>query len=623
MDEKLKAAYALNLCTVSVAQIVDYNDINVLEQEYENILNNLNLEQMPKDEALLNVLMKILDAITYFRISEGDKKMVDAEYQHKMKNAVWASVPNVGAIFATSNPVAIGITLATQVGIGYMNYRRNKADYQLGREKEYWQLRRGAIDQLNGLQKELFATAWNLAEEYSFQDEYRLTESQIKEYNETLMEKNPVSRWKLLKNMEGHFIAYPHFWYQLGSAANCVYRSEMYAEDPEMRAIYKIRAVDAFERYQKLNAINVLRSDVLTSACALEYLELLDLTLDDDKNKAKELIETAEKYSGNAFDVLELCAFAYLRINDSKNAARLLDQLVNKGYNSGLNAQILSALYIKMMYGDDRELASDARTAYKELQAVADPKCVLSLPDQTTDLSNWKPNWNKDETIDEMLEREKAEQQRTKENVEDQRRKAMAFYQTPIKLVYTKETEKVSELFLALLNENRSKLNSNSPSPSRCTLKDYEKAQTEIEESGAHVILLGDSTTAKKFYKSVKNARWDYYHLGMRYVSFGSKTVILTRKLKNDQIDDLVSLGKALNEKITINVPKAAGSVSYMFSPLDVLWGRTWALKAMAEENIANSVQFFRNLKSSRELETLQYAIAIYKYLESEKALVE
>ena len=34
MDDKLRAARALNLCTVSVAQIVDYNDINVLEQEY-------------------------------------------------------------------------------------------------------------------------------------------------------------------------------------------------------------------------------------------------------------------------------------------------------------------------------------------------------------------------------------------------------------------------------------------------------------------------------------------------------------------------------------------------------------------------------------------------------------
>ena len=31
--EQIQAAYALNLCSVSVSQIIDYNDINILEQE--------------------------------------------------------------------------------------------------------------------------------------------------------------------------------------------------------------------------------------------------------------------------------------------------------------------------------------------------------------------------------------------------------------------------------------------------------------------------------------------------------------------------------------------------------------------------------------------------------------
>ena len=39
-NDQLKAAYALNLCTVSIGQIVDYNDIGILMQEYDNILNN-------------------------------------------------------------------------------------------------------------------------------------------------------------------------------------------------------------------------------------------------------------------------------------------------------------------------------------------------------------------------------------------------------------------------------------------------------------------------------------------------------------------------------------------------------------------------------------------------------
>ena len=31
-NEKLRAAYALNMCTISVSQIIDYNDAYILEQ---------------------------------------------------------------------------------------------------------------------------------------------------------------------------------------------------------------------------------------------------------------------------------------------------------------------------------------------------------------------------------------------------------------------------------------------------------------------------------------------------------------------------------------------------------------------------------------------------------------
>ena len=55
------AAYVLNLCTVSVTQIIDYKDLNIMEQEYEMILNNLNLQNMLDDDALLDILKQILN----------------------------------------------------------------------------------------------------------------------------------------------------------------------------------------------------------------------------------------------------------------------------------------------------------------------------------------------------------------------------------------------------------------------------------------------------------------------------------------------------------------------------------------------------------------------------------
>ena len=78
-EDKIKSAYALNLCTVSVSQIVDYDDLNVLEQEYDAILNNLNLEKVIKNDSLLNVLKQILDTITYFKMEDIEKKIIEKE----------------------------------------------------------------------------------------------------------------------------------------------------------------------------------------------------------------------------------------------------------------------------------------------------------------------------------------------------------------------------------------------------------------------------------------------------------------------------------------------------------------------------------------------------------------
>ena len=159
--QRKKAAYALNLCTVSVSQIIDYADINILDQEYDAILNNINLENMPKDEALLNIFERILDTITFFRIQEGQKELLESEYKQKMKNAIWSAVPNIGLLVAGGNFFTMAISLASQVGIGYMNYRRTKANNDLEYKRKQWEMESNAIEQFNGIRRELFNTAWH------------------------------------------------------------------------------------------------------------------------------------------------------------------------------------------------------------------------------------------------------------------------------------------------------------------------------------------------------------------------------------------------------------------------------------------------------------------------------
>ena len=628
--DQITAAYALNLWTVSISQIIDYNDVNVLKQEYETIMNNLNLDNMPKDEALLDVIKEIMEEITFLRISEGDKGIVEREYQHKLKNAVWSAVPNVGAIFATANPVAMGVTLATQVGIGYMNYRRNRADYELENERTKWQIQRNRMEHLHALQKQLFETAWRMTDAHKFEDRFRLTETQISDYDKALMQANPVKRFNDLDAMKSNYEAYPAFWYQIGSTANSIYLNE---NDAELKEYYREKALDCFKQYDELNQFNLLRHDVITAAWALEYLELQGLSDKERPEEAKRLIGIAEKHAGNAFDVLELCAFSYLRIRDYENAVRLFHFLVNKDYNIEINTQILSGLYIKEMFSGKEEAVKRARLEYKLLPRITDEKYIIPVPPEGTDMSQWSPAWNKEEPFDDFVHSVEAE--RRQEHLAEARKNARPFYQRPILIVSDSDLETESEYFMAVLSENKNKIDPTLPDPSRTTPKEYKKRHEEYEWKGTHVIFLGKSHAADTLLKA-KNKKWDHDDIGIRFATLGNKTAVYSGALKNKEIDQLVALAK----KYPVTAPQGVGTISYTFlkdtlgtpkldatdtiaTALAAIIGSPLLVIGQALEQAENTIQGISNLSARKKMEYLKYCLAILQYLESENALVE
>lgn len=367
-DEKKRAAYALNCCTISVSQIVDYDDIYILEQEYESILNNLNLENMPKDEALLDIYKQLLDTITFFRIQEGDKAMLEKEYQDKIKNAIWLAVPPISLAGLAKNPIGAAINLATQVGIGYMNYRREKAGLQSEQEKQKWQLTRSAMEQFNGLRRELFTTAWRLADEYEFADNLRITEQQIAIFNKILLEPDDLKRYERLNYIKGSFEAYTPFWYHLGNAA---YKASQNMREEDAERFKEI----ARENYQKYiddtedKKMNLFRHDHIRAACALELFELTG---------EEKLLDTAKEAAGSNFDVLEICAMSYLQVGKTKKAKDMLRMLVNEDYNATVNGQILSSIYVSEYIKD-----SDGRAKhnYETLSDRINSAYLFPMPD--------------------------------------------------------------------------------------------------------------------------------------------------------------------------------------------------------------------------------------------------
>lgn len=374
--EQFKAAYALNLCMISVSQIIDYDDINILEQEYDAILNNLNLEEMPKDEALLSILKQLLDTITFFRIQEGDRKLLEKEYQRQIKDAIWSATPNVGIIFSGKSRISTAISLATQVGIGYMNYRKTKSRILLEKERSEWKLQRSAMEQLNGLRRELFDTAWRLADSYNFPDRYRLTEKQITQYDEILLDDDYLRRYERLAYIQEKFEAYPPFWYYLGNAANLVSQDQK-NYDSNTRKKYQDLAMQHFDKFLSQTTHNLLREDQLIASCSLEYFDLVQLAESDNVKKMEDLLDRAIHSAENAYDVWQLCAFSYLQIGAYSKASKIMRMLVNNNYNQVLNAQFLSSMYVAdYIQGGD----PDAESNYLTLQGRIGESFLFPLP---------------------------------------------------------------------------------------------------------------------------------------------------------------------------------------------------------------------------------------------------
>ncbi len=380
-DEKRTAAYALNMCTVSLSQIVDYNDLQILEQEYDAILNNLNLEKIPKDEALLAILKQMLDTITFFRIQDERLAMIEQKYRHKMKNAIWNAVPNISTIIAGGNLASMAFSLVAQVGTGYMNYRRAKSDGEWEMHQEKWQLRLSAIEQFHALRRQLFDTAWRLADTYCFEDQWRLTEKIIRRYNEILMDRNILRRYEGLIEIKPYFEAYPYYWYYLGNAANRL--AATYEKDSPSARLYFEEACGYFEKFYRTEQFGILREDLIAATACLEYAELLNPAT--DMEKIRELIDHAQDRCSSACDVLQLCAIGYLRIGQIQKAEEILRRLVVKEYNTKVNAQLLSGLYIREYFDkattlNQRERIEKNYLSLKRLVLPNDVQYVLPFP---------------------------------------------------------------------------------------------------------------------------------------------------------------------------------------------------------------------------------------------------
>ena len=327
---------------------------------------------------------------------KGDKMMLEKKYQQKIKNAIWNAIPSF-ALVAIGEPYTFTLSMIASVGMGYMNYRKEKANILTEREEQEWTLQRSAIEQFNALRRELFDTAWRLSDSYEFDDKYRLTESQISQYNSILMDSIPLRKYERLDSIKDNFEAYPPFWYYFANAAMDVvnvYKNET-AFDDNISAINKYTQL-AEQNYQKYldKDIDLLRNNYIRSACDLEYAALLLDSLprieDNEKKlrlcKINYLIDDAIKHCGSKLDILQIASVYYLRLNKTEEATKHLRKLIIENYNTKTNSQLLSFIYLQEAVFDNKKFIPNT-LKYKELIQLTDRMNLIPWVDSEKELT--------------------------------------------------------------------------------------------------------------------------------------------------------------------------------------------------------------------------------------------
>lgn len=335
--DPLQTALALNYCQVSLANVISYNDKIILDQEYDNIINNINLSRV-KDEEIVSLFMDLMDALTKSRLQVGDKQWLQRAYEKQMENAIYSAVGRSGITVVSGNPLVLAGQAVFSVGMSYFNYQKNIAQYKEALEKSKWELKKEELEYLNYIRKSFFEASWRLIQKYNFPDEWRLSEKQINEYIDILKDTDSERKFRKLRRIEDSFQAYPPFWYYFGKTAQDI-----------QNTAYALECYKIFETKQK----GIFRCDPYYASVCMNRITLYDTN--KDVTFIQSDISTLLKNSAGNHEMILFAALTYGKLKQYAMAQELLTQNIDDQYEESLHRRFLGDILIDQ--GKTSELA--------------------------------------------------------------------------------------------------------------------------------------------------------------------------------------------------------------------------------------------------------------------------
>lgn len=215
--DALKTITTLNMSIMSISRIVRERNRIVLNQEYENIINNLKIGDLAPDDEMVDLQKTIMSSITGRLIGLQEEEIIRKVYERNIRKSLYESLGNIRAYGGSIQTVILSALISA--GGAFFNYQNNKLSYQNELDKELWELRKQEIADLDSLQQQLLSSSWYLLNKYKLSDEYRITQDNINLFLDAIDEKDPSVAIRKFERISKLFEWYYPFWFYYGKKA--------------------------------------------------------------------------------------------------------------------------------------------------------------------------------------------------------------------------------------------------------------------------------------------------------------------------------------------------------------------------------------------------------------------
>ncbi len=313
---QLQVLQSLNLIAVSLTHIITYNDKVVLDQEYNTIINNLNLSNIP-DADIITLLQELMDLLTSSKIEDHEREYLltrfDKNVQSELKNRVRSRIFDTDLILSPYTGILRSVLYT---GSFYFNYRSQMKTYAKEKEEGKWAIEAKTMQGLNSFYKKLLKYSWDLMRRYNLPDEWRLNEKQLSDYTDIVKEPDLDRRYRKLERIENSFQKFPPYWYYRGQAAQEIGKNE--------EALY------CFNQFQQINQ-RILRKDPYAASVAM-----CKTMLNGEQSDPAMLKSDLELIVANSDDAdwgnILFAAVQYGRMGDPDAAGKLILRNLDNGH---------------------------------------------------------------------------------------------------------------------------------------------------------------------------------------------------------------------------------------------------------------------------------------------------